>query len=441
MKEIRSMALLAAPMVAMQLGLILFGVVDMMYVGRIGATELAAVGLAHGTIFGLFCFGIGCTLGIDTLSSRAFGAGKLDECVRVHFHSCLLALIVGLPLIGLLFFADHFYALIGVEPAVRALATDFLTLGRWTILPGMLFTVARQTLQAIEWTRPLLIIMAAANLVNAALGYCIVLGNFGFPRLGVRGCAIATFIAHWLMLGLVMIYVRELYGRAGINRKLIRFDGALLRSLFRLGLPAGAQFFMEVSVFSLATAVMSKFGATIAAAHQVTLNMAGTAFMVPMGISYAAAVRVGQGIGRSDPEASRRAGNKALILGVVFACCSSAAFALVPEFFLRLYTNEAAVIEYGAKLMVLVAIFQLFDGIQVVCGGALRGLGQTAITMHANLVGHWCIGFPLGLYFAFKRDMQAVGLWIGLCSGLISVATLLFWRWRVLSAQEIKPRR
>jgi MATE family multidrug resistance protein len=202
-----------------------------------------------------------------------------------------------------------------------------------------------------------------------------------------------------------------------------------VQALARLGLPASLQITAEVGVFSVVTTLAGRFEPAVLAAHQIALNSAAFTFMVPLGISAAAAVRVGHALGRQDPAAARRAGWTAFGLGLAFMSTTALAFLLVPEAILRIFTSDASVLASGAALLLIAAVFQLFDGTQVVLTGALRGAGDTRTPMLANLIGYWLLGLPVGWWLCFERGLGVPGLWVGLCIGLVIVASTLLVVW------------
>lgn len=427
-EEFRSLLALAAPIMLMHLGMMLYGVVDTLFMGRVGAQAVAGVGLAHSFYITIFLFGLGSLLGIDTLSSRAHGAGQPKVCAAVLVHALALALAVALPLFGVLHLGGPFWDLVGVDPVVARAARDYLHILKWMMFPALLFTACRHYLQTMDITRPLLVAIVCGNALNVALDYGFIFGRLGLPAMGMEGCAVASVATTTLMFVLAAAAAGMRVRASGF-----KFQGwhvAVFRDLIRLGMPAGFQLLIEVSSFTLVTAFMGRFGAEATAAHQITFNLAGLAFMVPLGMSAAAAVRVGQWLGRGDPERAAGAGDAALISGALFMGCVGVVFWTAPAFLIRLYTPEVGVIALGASLLRIGALFQVFDGAQIVLTGALRGLGETRLPMVANLLGHAVVGIPLGYFLAFHRGGGPHGLWIGLLVGLGCVAGSLFFLWR-----------
>lgn len=423
---------LAAPIAALQLGLMLYGVVDMMFLGRLGPDALSGVGVGNAVYFGLFIAGLGAMLGIDTMSSRAWGAGQPKVCAAVFVHAVVLALGTALILFAGLHLAGPFYRLVGVDPGVAATALTFLGVLKYTIFPGILFVACRQYLQSMDVTRPLLWAIALGNLLNAFLNWVLIFGRLGAPALGVRGSATASLAATWLMLAVVGTVAARRVRASGW-----RFHGwhrSVFAELLALGIPAGLQTLTEVCAFAFTTLLMGRLGAVPVSGHQIVLNMASVTFMVPLGISMSAAVRVGQGLGAGDRPAAARAGDTAIAVGVAFMALTAAVFWAVPEALVRLYTSDAAVLAVAVPLVHIAALFQVFDGAQVVLTGALRGVGETRLPLWANLFGHWAVGVPVGATLGLSLGWGPRGLWWGLSLGLVLTAGLLYWAWRRRSA-------
>ncbi|MEK7859250.1 MAG: MATE family efflux transporter [Elusimicrobiota bacterium] len=425
--EARSLLALAAPLILTQLGLVLYGTVDILFVGRLGPEAIAAVGLASISYFTVFILGMGIVMGIDSHSSKAFGAGRPDLCGQLLIHTLALALAVAVPLWALLAFAGPVYAVIGVERGVVTLAESYLSIMRWAMFPGLAFVACRQFLQSMNVTKPLLAAIVLGNLVNAALDWALIFGRCGLPALGVRGSACATLTANFVMLSIVaaasVLRLRaEGFRFHGWHRK-------LFEDVFYLGLPGGVQMLAEVGVFALVTALIGRLGAHALAANQITLNLISVTFMIPMGLSHAAAVRVGQNLGRGNPKGAIEAGRTALTLAVLFMAGMGLILAVMPRLVLGLFTSDETVLTLGTKLLYVASIFQIFDGAQAVLTGALRGSGNTRSALWANIVGHWAVGLPLGCYMAFGLGWGAPGLWGGLCAGLIAVCLRLRFDW------------
>ncbi len=431
--EALSVLKLAGPIALTQIGMVLYGTVDMLFVGRLGAVAIASVGLGSMTFFTCFVVGMGIVMGIDSHSSKAFGAGRPDLCGQLLVHTLVLALAVALPLFFLCGLAGWAFRLIGVDPRAAEGAVEYLSILRWGMFPGLCFVACRQFLQSMSITAPLLVAIVAGNLANAALDYLLIFGSLGAPRLGVPGSAYASLAANTTMFAVV---AWSSWSRLrAIAFKFHGWHGRLFRDVAALGLPAGAAMAVEVSVFSLVTALVGRLGAETLAAHQLTLNLASLAFMIPMGLSHAAATRVGQALGRGDPLAAAAAGRAATFMSVAFMAVTGASFALAPRLILGVFGADAALIAAATPLLYCGAAFQVFDGAQAVLTGALRGLGSTRRPLFINLLGHWLIGLPVGAALGFGLKWGATGLWLGLVAGLGSVAVLLWREWALMTGE------
>jgi len=285
-----------------------------------------------------------------------------------------------------------------------------------------------------------------ANVLNAVVNWMLIFGHLGAPALGVRGSAWATVIARIVMaavLAVVIVYreralVRSRLAavgpwRAAWSKSVSNIDLPRMRRLLALGLPAASQVTLEVGVFAAATALAGRLTPAALAAHQIAVNLASVTFMVPLGIASAGAVRVGHAVGRRDRDGAARSGWTAILFGLLFMSCAAAAFLLVPRALIGAFTNDPSVVRIGMSLLFVAALFQLFDGVQAVSTGTLRGLGDTRTPMLWNLAGHWFIGLPLGYSLCFVWGFGVIGLWWGLSTGLIicGIALVIAWSRRV----------
>lgn len=435
--ETRSVLRLAAPIALTQIGMVLYGTVDMLFVGRLGPAAISSVGLGGITYFTVFVVGMGVVMGIDSHSSKAFGAGRPDLCGQLLIHTLVLALATAATLFSVYWLAGPVFRLIGVAPEVADGAVAYLRILRWAIFPGLCFVACRQFLQSMNVTAPLVAAIVLGNAANALLDAALVFGRFGFPAWGVNGSAFATLGANGVMLSIVAFAARRQLRTSGF-----RFHGwrwRLFLDIFALGLPGGLQMLVEVAIFSLVTALVGRLGAQTLAAHQLALNLASFTFMIPVGLSHAAAVRVGQALGRGDPRGASDSGRAATLAAVSFMALTGLLFAGAPGIFLGMFGAGEAVIRIGTPLLYCSAAFQVFDGAQAVLSGALRGLGETRRPLLINLIGHWLIGLPIGAFLAFGLGWGATGLWIGLAAGLAVVATLLWRVWRLRAAELVAP--
>jgi MATE family multidrug resistance protein len=300
------------------------------------------------------------------------------------------------------------------------------------LVPFLVFVVLRQSLQAIGRMAPIVLTIVIGNVINAFGNWLLIYGNLGAPKLGVAGSAIATVIGRWSMLVvLAMLAWKELRPYFA-SFEPHTFAAKPLRRMLALGLPIGLQQFLEVSAFAGVGLLMGTFGAVQVASHQIAINLAALTFMVPLGVSAAAAVRVGNAVGAGDAPRSRAAARLSYYLGAGFMMCTAVIFLVVPRPLAALFTEDPALIRLAAMLLPIAGVFQVFDGLQAVGAGVLRGLGDTRVPLVAMLSGYWVIGLPVSLFLGFRTALGPQGLWWGFVAGLASVSVFLLWRVVVL---------
>jgi MATE family multidrug resistance protein len=426
--EISPMFRLALPLVLAELGWMAMGVEDTMFVGRINAPAMGAVGLGTMLFYGIAIFASGMLLGLDTLVSQSFGARDMDDCRHSLISGVWLALLLIPAVMGSIWLLIPLLSAWGIDPTVLAETRPYLRLLNWSAPWLLLFFGFRRYLQSINIVRPIMLTLLTANLINIFCNWIFVLGHLGFPKMGAEGAAWATFLSRLFMAAALaaVIWTND----SGLPHVTWKPDFARMKELLRLGIPAAGQMGLETAVFAAVTVLIGKLGASALAGHQIALQTVSVTFMMPLGISSAAAVRVGHAIGRQDLAGMARAGWMALGLGGAVMSCAAIALLTVPHWIARLFTPEADVIAAGVVLLRIAAFFQLFDGLQVVATGALRGLGDTRTPMICHFMGYWVIGLPLGAVLCFGYGKGAAGLWSGLSVGLILIGIVLVEVWR-----------
>jgi MATE family multidrug resistance protein len=431
---------LAMPVVFAELGWMAMGVVDTLMVGPLGPEAIGAVGIGSSLFTSIVIFAMGLLLGLDTLVSQAFGAGRVEDCHRWLVHGIALSVVVALPAVLVLLGMAELLSRWGLDPAVLPLTQPYLQILTWSVVPLVMYATFRRYLQGMHVVRPVMIALVAANVTNAFMNWVLIYGHLGAPAMGVRGSAWATVIARVAMAAylLIVIVLRERGRRPGLFETPLTIDGGWMRRLVALGFPAAAQIALEVGVFAAATALAGRLAPTALASHQIALNIAACAFMVPLGVSSAGAVRVGHAIGRGDVLAAERAGWTALLFGAAFMSATALLFVLAPRALIAAFTTDAGVLAIGSSLLLVAAVFQLFDGIQGVATGVLRGLGDTRTAMLWNLFAHWFIGLPFGYALCFALGVGVAGLWWGLSTGLIicGVALSIVWTRRIAALKQ-----
>jgi multidrug resistance protein, MATE family len=430
-RELIELLHLAVPTVLSELGWMAMSIVDTIMVGRLSPAAIGAVGISSAIFYTPALFGIGLLLGLDTLVAHAYGRGDYDDCHRALAQGVYLGLAytpLAMLLVGL---APHLFPIIGITVAVRAPATEYIQLLNLSALPLFLYVAFRRYLQAVGKVRPVTFALISANLVNWFGNWVLIYGRLGLPAMGVRGSALSTVVARIYMAG-VLIFWAWKHERERGHPLFARWAGlrpAQFRRLLHLGWPAASQLLFEVGAFSLTTLMAGKLAPDVLAAHQIVLNSASLTYMVPLGVSAAAAISVGHAIGSEDRARARRNGSMAIVLGTAFMAVAAATFVLAPRMLIHIYTHDAGTVAVGVRLLGLAAIFQIFDGIQGIGTGALRGLGSTRGPMLVNLVAYGVIGLPIGYALCFWAGFGVYGLWSGLTLALIFAAGMVLRMW------------
>jgi MATE family multidrug resistance protein len=434
---------LALPVIAAELGWMAMGVVDTLMVAPLGPAAIGATGVGNSLHFTFAIFGMGLLLGLDTLVSQAYGAGRVADCHRWFVHGLALAVVSLLPLMlvnGVTLVAiPH----LGFHPEVLPPLRDYFSVIIWSTLPLMFYAAFRRYLQGMHQVTPIMFALVSANLVNAFVNWVLIYGEFGFPALGVAGAAWATVLSRCYMAAVLLVAIlrRDKWTWNDVRAMRHAIERSWLVRLFRLGFPAATQIALEVGVFGATTALAGMIDPVSAASHQIAINYAAVTFMIPLGLSSAGAVRVGHAIGAGHPSRAAGAGWAAIVLGVSFMAATAVVFVAIPRTLVGLFSTQETVVALGSSLLVVGAVFQLFDGLQGVATGVLRGLGETRAPMVINLAAHWLFGLPLGYTLCFTLRYGVVGLWIGLSAGLMVVGVVLvaIWSKRINAYQRSWP--
>ncbi len=435
--ESRSTLFLAVPMMAGQLSQMLMGVADGAMVGRIGVVPLAASAFANGLLGVPFLFGLGLLQSISVRASQAHGAGERRETGEVLRHGLAIMGLVGIALVAIVAGVSGLLGHFGQTPEVVAEARTFFLLSGASILPMLLAMSFKQFSEALDHPWPPMLILFGSVGLNVLLNWILIYGNLGAPALGLTGAGIATLLSRIAALVAVVAYVF----RAS------RFSDALpvawrhplewgrVLSLLRVGVPASAQLLLEVTAFTVATIIIGWLGAQPLAAHQIALTCAATSFMFPLGIAMATTIRIGQALGANEPQRVRAIGFTSFALGLLIMGATGLVFAFGNETLARAFVDDSTVAALAAKLLMIAAFFQLFDGLQVVGAGALRGLNDATVPMVACFVGYWLVFIPFAYLAAFRFGFGTAGIWCGLAAALGIVGVSLFTRFAVKSAR------
>lgn len=428
--ELAAMSRLALPVVLAQVGLMAMGVVDTLMVGRVSAVALAAVALGNLYFITLVVPASGTLMVLDPVVAQAVGARDHEGIARGVQRGFLLAIALGAVLSVVLLPVRSVLMLLHQPPVLVPLASSYVLISILGVFPFLAFVVLRQSLQALGKMRVMIVVIVVANLANAFLNWVFVYGNLGSPAMGAPGSAWATCVSRWLMAILLLLFGWRSLRPALDPWRPETTHLAPLVAMLRLGLPIGIQQALEFGAFSAIGVLMGVLGTIEMAAHQIAINLASLTFMVPLGVGAAAAVRVGHAAGAGDAEGARESARAALVCGVGFMVCTGIVFLLIPKAIAAQYTRELPVVSLAATLIPIAGVFQVFDGIQAVCAGVLRGLGDTRAPFVINLAGFWLAGFPVSIGLGFYTKLGAVGLWWGFVAGLGAVAVLLLFRMR-----------
>ena len=434
-REIQALLHLAIPLAGAQLSQAATGFVDTVMMGILGQQTLAAGALGAGLFTCLLLIGTGILASVSPLVAAAFGAGKTEEVSRVVRQGLRLAAVIALPCTLLFLQGGMLMQLLGQEEPNVRLAGAYLRAIAWGIFPALSFAVLRNFVSALSRPRPVIVIMIVGTLFNVAANYVLMLGKLGFPALGIVGIGYASALSLWGMFLALTFYIlwQAQLRTYGIFHHLQQFENRVFWELVQIGLPIGVLTAMEAGLFTCTTFLMGQLGTVTLAAHQIALQTAALAFMIPLGISYATTVRVGQQMGQNNLAGAKLAGYLGIGVGATFMAIMGLIFWAIPEAIVSLYLDihdpeNFAVVDLAKKLLGIAAVFQLADGIQVTAVGALRGIKDTQVPMLIGIFAYWCVGFTSGYVLGFPLRWGGVGLWWGLAIGLAIAAAILTWR-------------
>ena len=425
-REVRKLTLLATPVALTQLSSMLLWTIDLLMVGRIDVLSLNAVSLGRIWVMGTSICAMGLIFGLDAIASQAHGARDRERLGDVLLHAGTLALAVSVPLGALWLATERLLLAFGQDPATAALAHRFVVVQ----IPGLpfflLFVALKQYLQARGIVRPAMWVSFAACGFNAGLNWLLIFGHWGLPRMGAVGAGVATAITEAMMLlGLlaaIRLYRLQRGSTTVVTLRRLRVQG--LAEILRLGFPVAVMLALEYWAFAISSLWAGWLGPVDLAAHSIALNLASITYMVPLGIGLGASARVGNLIGAGDPRGAQRAAWVAFALGGAVMACFALLFVLGRSLIPYAFTRDAAVVTLAATLLPIVAAFELFDGLQVVGSGVLRGMGRTRPAALFNLVGYYALGLPLAAWLGRPERLGLVGIWWGLALGLAVVAAL-----------------
>lgn len=436
--ELRGVAKLAFPIALAHLGMVSMGLVDVAIVGRTTVNDLAAVSMGRSIVFAASAVAMGVSSAVEPLSAQALGAGEKDRAWAALVATVRACALVSAPILVAIFGVTLLLGPLGIGADVVERVRLFALGNVPGVFAFVVFLAGKSFLQTHGSTWPALLAVVVANVVNAVACSLLVRGDaalaslglpaIGFEGWGAFGAGLATSIGSTVLAAIVFGSVRK-------YRPPTATEQLPVRTVLKLGLPIGLQILAEIGVFSMVALLAGRLGPDVVSAHQVALGLASLTFMGALGVSGAAATRVGHAIGAG--RSPRRAGLVSFGMGAFVALLGATAFTLFPHFLVSLFTDDASVLRIGVSLLGVAALFQLFDCLQAVGAGALRGAGDVRFPFVANVVAHWALGFPVALLLGFVAGWGARGLWWGLTLGLVSIALLLTWRFASLTRSVV----
>ncbi len=442
-QEIKKTLILSLPIVVGQLGQMFMSIVDNLMVGQLGATPLAAASLANSMFLLVMVVGFGVSMAVTPLTAIAFGAGRYEECGVVLRQGLIVNLCSGILLCGVTFVFSESIPFLNQPREIVEPASIYMKILGVSMVPAMLFQSYRQFAEGVAFLAPAMYITLVANLVNILANWIFIFGHLGVAPLGLTGAGIATTSSRMFMALALMVVIRK-------SAKMQRFDPTLnyrkidftmVKRLLAIGIPTGSQYFFEVSAFTASAIMIGWMGTVELAAHQIALNLASISFMVAMGISSAATIRVSRAVGEKNVHGTRIAGFAATLLCAGFMASAGLVFIVFRFFLPTLYISEKAVIDMSASLLVIVAFFQVSDGTQAVGLGILRGITDMRIPTLITLVAYWVLGLPSGYLLAFTFDMGIHGVWYGLLISLTASGLFMMIRFHTKTRTGITTRR
>lgn len=447
--EFKTNLKLASPVMLGMLGHTFVGLVDNIMVGQLGTAELAAVSLGNSFVFVAMSLGIGFSTAITPLVAEADAANDRVRAKSSFKNGLFLCSALGVALFLMTLIAKPLMYHMKQPEEVVELAIPYLDLVAFSLIPLLIFQGIKQFSEGLSMTRYPMYATLAANVVNIVLNYILIFGKFGAPQMGIVGAAVGTLVSRFVMWFYLwwLLTGKEKSKDLVTNIKLFVLDFGMVKKILSLGFPSAMQMFFEVGIFTAAIWLSGVLGKNPQAANQIALNMASMTFMVAMGLSVTAMIRVGNQKGLRNFKELRRIAFSIFLLTTIFEVIFAVIFLLfhkiLPTFYVDMndavnYADNTEVVAIAAKLLLAAAIFQISDGLQVVALGALRGLQDVLIPTLLTFIAYWGIGFPVSYYLGLKQPYGSFGIWIGLLAGLTAAGILLFWRFNYLTNKLIR---
>ena len=417
---------MGVPVIATQLLGMGLHFTDTVMAGNLSALDLASVAIGNSLYMPIIVFCIATLIAINPVVSQLLGARRFDEIGKNARQMFWLAGMLALPCFFIIRHIGILMPIIGITEEIIPIADEYMKAVSWGIFPLLIFAGIRNFSEGLSVTKPAMYIMAASIIVNIFANYVLMYGKLGFPAMGAVGTGYATSVVQVFIAVIFLVFLKGFkpFKRFHIFTKTRGPEWKYIRELLSVGIPNGTSSTMEILLFAAVSLLMGTFSTSIAASHQIAINIASIMFMIPFGFSIAISQRVGFSIGQGSMEKARFRGYVGIGIGVCCTLCTAILLFSIPETIVRIYSDEPFVIKTATSLIFMAAVFQLSDGFQVGGFGALRGLKDTRMPMLFNFISYWLIGFPTGTYLGLYTDMGPQGLWIGLIAGL-SVAAVL----------------
>lgn len=431
---------MSLPLIATQIGHVFTGMADNYFLGQIGKTELAAGVFSNGMFVLLLVFCIGMSFAATPLVSSAYVKGDVEKQAQLFKNALVLNLVVSTIAFLLLFFLSPLMIYLQQPPDVVELAKPFFNVLVFSMIPVSFFFTCKQYAEGLSNTRAAMYISVVGNLLNILLNYALVLGKWGLPELGYMGSAWATFIARCFMGAAFLWYIfydpktnqiKQFFSK-------VKVGGEALRSLWKIGINSGMQFTFEVAAFVIALFMAGKFGKEQIDAHGIAITLASFTYMFASGISSASTIRVSHFAAKNNWTELKKAGNMAVLLVMVCMGFFALIFVLFNNVLSGIFTNDEAILDLSSKLLLIAAVFQLFDGLQVTSIGMLRGMEDVKFPTYVTLIGYWILALPLAYLLGFTFKMEVIGIWWALTFSLVFVGVILYWRFWKLSSSKTK---
>ncbi|TCL08964.1 MATE family multidrug resistance protein [Shimia isoporae] len=443
--HVRALLRIGLPLIGGHIAQFGIGLTDTVMLGWYSVEALASVVIGSSFFFVLFILGSGFAIAVMPLVAEADAQDDQILLRRVTRMGLWLSVIFGVLLLPLFFASAPILLALKQEPEVAELAQIYLRVAGFGLTPALLVMVLKSYLAALERTRVVFWVTVAAVPVNAVVNYALIFGNWGFPEMGVQGAAVASIIVQFVSLGGVVIYAVQALPEHALFQRIWRPDWEVFARVFRLGLPIGLTNLAEVSLFTASSVMMGWLGTIQLAAHGIALQLASLAFMLHLGLSNAATVRVGNAMGRRDANHMARGAKVAIAMSMVFACVAVAVFVIFPEPLLGAFIKpdepeRDAILAAGVSLLYMAALFQFMDGAQVLALGLLRGVQDTRGPMVMAAISYWMIGVPSAYVLGFVVGLGGEGVWLGLVLGLTAAAILLLYRFWVTDLARLRVK-